>query len=180
MPSHSAAQTVVGPLAQASSVCWGRRFGCVPVWPSQSCSVQGSLASDKSGDNIQVPHRQEGMIGVSKDSHACAALPGAYPASGPGEPQSHSFRRYSFITLFTSSAFAPVNHNLGGVEAEGRYSVVFPLQAAMPNPRLTPGATNPAITPDNLDETICRSGRSHQVYPSTSGVHGKAQEGADP
>ena len=62
------------------------------------------------------------------------------------------------IALLTSSAFARGRHNLGGVEAEGRYSVVFPLQAAMPNPRLTPGATNPAVTQNNLNETICRKG----------------------
>jgi hypothetical protein len=59
------------------------------------------------------------------------------------------------IALTATPVFARGRHNLGGVEAEGRYSVVFPLQAAMPNPTLTPGATNPAVTQDNLEETIC-------------------------
>ncbi|MGA7180659.1 MAG: hypothetical protein WBX11_13880 [Thiobacillaceae bacterium] len=62
------------------------------------------------------------------------------------------------IALTTTPVVAWGRHNLGGVEAEGRYSVVFPLQAAMPNPTLTPGATNPDVTQDTLDETICRKG----------------------
>ena len=62
------------------------------------------------------------------------------------------------IALTATPVFARGRHNLGGVEAEGRYSVVFPMQAAMPNPTLTPGATNPAVTQDTLGETICRKG----------------------
>jgi hypothetical protein len=62
------------------------------------------------------------------------------------------------IALSATPVFARSRHNLGGVEAEGRYAVVFPTSAARPNPTLTPGAVNPAVTQDNLDETICRKG----------------------
>ncbi|WP_226844525.1 hypothetical protein [Acidithiobacillus ferriphilus] len=48
--------------------------------------------------------------------------------------------------------------NAGGVAAEGRYAVAFPLSEAEPNPRLTPGALNPAVTQANIRETICRRG----------------------
>ena len=96
------------------------------------------------------------MIGVSKDSHACAACQAHIRILG--QVSLNPILGAILIALFTSSAFARGHHNLGGVEAEGRYSVVFPLQAAMPNPTLTPGATNPAVTQDNLDETICRKG----------------------
>jgi hypothetical protein len=41
---------------------------------------------------------------------------------------------------------------------EGRIGLVFPESAALPNPRLTPGALNPAVTQANLRETICRPG----------------------
>jgi len=41
---------------------------------------------------------------------------------------------------------------------DGRMGLVFPESAALPNPRLTPGALNPAVTQGNLRETICRPG----------------------
>ncbi|MCE5421156.1 MAG: hypothetical protein JJ713_10360 [Acidithiobacillus sp.] len=41
---------------------------------------------------------------------------------------------------------------------DGRIGLVFPAAAALPNPRLTPGARNPAVTQANLRETICRPG----------------------
>lgn len=70
------------------------------------------------------------------------------------------------IALTATPVFARGRHNLGGVEAEGRYSVVFLLQAAMPNPTLTPGATNPAVTQDTLDETICgKGGYTRSIRP---------------
>ena len=37
-------------------------------------------------------------------------------------------------------------------------AVVFPAGDALPDPRLTPGAINPAVTQDNLARTICRRG----------------------
>lgn len=46
----------------------------------------------------------------------------------------------------------------GGVEAEGRYAVVFPMSQALPDPRRTPGALNPGVTQHNLRQTICRPG----------------------
>ena len=48
--------------------------------------------------------------------------------------------------------------NSGGVQADGRYAVVFPLSAALPDPRLTPGALNPRVDQGNLRQTICRRG----------------------
>ncbi|HQS03167.1 MAG: hypothetical protein B7Y07_08100 [Halothiobacillus sp. 24-54-40] len=52
----------------------------------------------------------------------------------------------------------PGASNAGGVQADGRYAAVSPESQAMPNPKLTPGALNPAVTQQNLDETICRRG----------------------
>lgn len=58
----------------------------------------------------------------------------------------------------------------GGVQgAQGRYAVVFPLSLARPDPSMTPGALNPAVTQHNLGETICRrGGYTRSVRPSTS------------
>jgi hypothetical protein len=36
---------------------------------------------------------------------------------------------------------------------------------ALPDPRCTPGAVNPAVTPGTLDSTICRSGWTATVRP---------------
>jgi hypothetical protein len=63
-------------------------------------------------------------------------------------------------------ALASSPHDLGGVAgADGRYSVVFPLEEARPNPRLTPGAANPAVTQANIRVTICRRGYSRTIRP---------------
>lgn len=39
---------------------------------------------------------------------------------------------------------------------------------AMPDPRCSPGAADPAVTQGNLDETICKSGYSSSVRPPES------------
>jgi hypothetical protein len=68
--------------------------------------------------------------------------------------------------LVDAAALASSSHNLGGVEdAEGRYSVVFPLEQARPDPHLTPGAANPAVTQANIRETICRGGYTQRIRP---------------
>ena len=68
--------------------------------------------------------------------------------------------------LATAVSLASSRHNLGGVEdAEGRYSVVFPVEEARPNPRLTPGTTNPAVTQANIRETICVRGYTKRIRP---------------
>ena len=48
--------------------------------------------------------------------------------------------------------------NAGGVESDGRYAAVAPESAALPNPRMTPGAIDPRVTQSNLRETVCRPG----------------------
>ncbi len=52
---------------------------------------------------------------------------------------------------------------IGG--AEGRYSVVFSLDQARPNSRITPGALNPAVDQANIHETICVRGYSRTLRP---------------
>ena len=56
--------------------------------------------------------------------------------------------------------------NAGGVQAEGRYAVVFSIEDARPNPKLTPGAIDSRVTQANLGETICkRGGYTRSVRP---------------
>ncbi|MGH8261112.1 MAG: hypothetical protein ACREUG_15630, partial [Steroidobacteraceae bacterium] len=63
-------------------------------------------------------------------------------------------------------ALASRRHSLGGVEgAQGRYSVVFPLEEARPDARMTPGAVNRAVTQANIAETICRRGYTKTIRP---------------
>lgn len=35
----------------------------------------------------------------------------------------------------------------------------------LPNPKLTPGATNPAVTQDNIQNTICVKGYTKNIRP---------------
>jgi hypothetical protein len=59
--------------------------------------------------------------------------------------------------------------NAGGVSADGRYAAVTPESGALPNPRLTPGATDPRVTQSNLRETVCRrGGYTRSVRPPES------------
>jgi hypothetical protein len=44
------------------------------------------------------------------------------------------------------------------IERSGRMAAIFPPEDALPNPRLTPGAINPAVTQATLGQTICRRG----------------------
>ena len=55
----------------------------------------------------------------------------------------------------------PYERQLGNsqdIQHSGRMGLVFPEADALPNPQLTPGALNSAVTQSNLRETICRPG----------------------
>lgn len=68
--------------------------------------------------------------------------------------------------LGASSALASHHHDRGGVAgAEGRYSAVFSLDEARPNPRITPGALNSSVDQANIRETICVRGYSKSIRP---------------
>lgn len=41
----------------------------------------------------------------------------------------------------------------------------FPLFMARPDPRMAPGLTNPDVTPDTLDSTICKRGYTKTIRP---------------
>ena len=63
-------------------------------------------------------------------------------------------------------ALANRHSNRGGIaDADGRYSVVFGLDQALPNRHLTPGALNPAVTQDNIRQTICVRGYTKSIRP---------------
>jgi len=55
----------------------------------------------------------------------------------------------------------------GDAPAAGRYAAVFPIVGALPNGTMTPGALNPAVTQETLDQTICRrGGYTRSIRPS--------------
>ncbi len=47
----------------------------------------------------------------------------------------------------------------------GARAPVHPLAQALPNPRLTPGATNPAVTQADIHQTICVRGYAQSIRP---------------
>jgi hypothetical protein len=70
----------------------------------------------------------------------------------------------SFLGVAPALAHYPADR--GGVAAaEGRYSVVFSLDQARPNARITPGALNPAVDQANIGATICARGYSKSIRP---------------
>ncbi len=72
---------------------------------------------------------------------------------------SFAYYHHSFFSHFYHPHYGTYHYNKGGVdEAQGQYGVVFPIQQALPNPKLTPGALNPAVNQNNIDQTICRRG----------------------
>lgn len=70
-------------------------------------------------------------------------------------------------SLFSAPhALADRYSDRGGIaDADGRYGVVFGLDQALPNRRLTPGALNPAVTQGNIRETICVRGYAKSIRP---------------
>ena len=50
----------------------------------------------------------------------------------------------------------------------GHGGPVHPLSQALPNPRLTPGATNHAVTQANIHSTICVRGYAQSIRPPES------------
>lgn len=94
----------------------------------------------------------------------------------------HSSSRRLFIPLFLALAVAaPVAHAWSARspdETQGRYAVVFPASAELPNPKLTPGALNPAVTQANIDETICRrGGYTRSIRPEVSYTENLKRQG---
>ena len=67
-----------------------------------------------------------------------------------------------FLTLPTTSPAV----DKGGVDAQGQYNVVHPLEDALPKRHQTPGATNPKVTQENVRETICVRGYTKTIRPS--------------
>ncbi len=75
------------------------------------------------------------------------------------------------MALLSRAALAD-HRGAGGVEGtEGSYSVVFGIDQARPNPRLTPGAVNPAVTQANIRETICARGFARTIRPPKAYTH---------
>lgn len=69
-----------------------------------------------------------------------------------------AFAAGAVIAHETDKAIRDHHTNAGGVAADGRYAAVSPESEALPSPKMTPGAVNPAVTQQNLMETICRPG----------------------
>src|SRR5690348_7270852 len=68
--------------------------------------------------------------------------------------------------LFMPQVLANRYSDRGGIaDAEGRYSVVFGMDQALPNHQLTPGAYNPAVTQGDIRETICVRGYTKTIRP---------------
>ena len=64
------------------------------------------------------------------------------------------------------------------IQHSGRMGLVFPEADALPNPRLTPGALNSAVTQTNLRETICRpSGYTRSIRPDEHYTENLKREG---
>lgn len=54
----------------------------------------------------------------------------------------------------------------------GQPGISVPVSQALPNPSITPGELNPAVTQQNLDETICRrGGYTKSIRPAESYTH---------
>ncbi|OBS09684.1 hypothetical protein Thpro_022012 [Acidihalobacter prosperus] len=67
------------------------------------------------------------------------------------------------VTLFAAFSASPASawwHDY----RDARHPV-FPRRDALPNPRLTPGALNPAVTQANIHETICVRGYTRSIRP---------------
>lgn len=94
-----------------------------------------------------------------------------------------TIRHLTYTAIVTIAILASTQTyaaNKGGVdEAEGAYGVVFPIEAALPNPSMTPGAMNPAVSQDNIHETICVKGYTKTIRPPVSYTNRLKRAGID-
>ncbi|KIG11213.1 hypothetical protein BurMR1_1873 [Burkholderia sp. MR1] len=75
-----------------------------------------------------------------------------------------SFARFAAASLSCANAYA--TRSAGGVDdAEGAYAALVPLSQAMPDPRRTPGALNPDVTPATIRSTICVKSYTKTIRP---------------
>ncbi|MFI6154651.1 hypothetical protein ACIBCA_18410 [Kitasatospora sp. NPDC051170] len=68
------------------------------------------------------------------------------------------------LTTGATAHAAPVAHTAGSTLAVSCSQAYLPL----PDPACTPGATNPDVSQDTIDSTICVGGYSTSIRPSTS------------
>jgi hypothetical protein len=69
-------------------------------------------------------------------------------------------------------------HDLGGVEAQGRYDVVHPIEDALPRSQLTPGAVESSGDAGQHSVDDLRS-RIHETNPAAGAIHERPQARAD-
>jgi hypothetical protein len=91
------------------------------------------------------------FVGCGTTPIAEVGLPSAAPSGIGAESPDASETAEATATDAPGTATAPGRGRVG-----------------LPDPGLTPGATNPAVTPDDLATTICRSGWSKSVRPPVS------------
>ena len=68
-------------------------------------------------------------------------------------------------TAATATAWWHRSPRYSHYETRRRAAAPHPLRDALPNPRLTPGALNPAVTQSDIDQTICVRGYSQSIRP---------------
>lgn len=78
------------------------------------------------------------------------------------------------LSLFTLGLVALAPAYAWGFHYDGGYDhydshresgPIFPLSRALPNPQLTPGAFNPAVTQSTIHQTICVRGYTRSIRP---------------
>lgn len=74
-------------------------------------------------------------------------------------------KRFAHPTAVFALTLAGATTLVPAAQADGRYSVVFSLDQARPDPRITPGAINRAVDQANIGETICVRGYSRSIRP---------------
>ena len=81
--------------------------------------------------------------------------------------------RYVILTIIVgiggTGAASFANYAMRGSAVRERAAgEIFPISAAEPNTRITPGAVDPRVTQANIQQTICRRGYSKSVRPPES------------
>jgi len=98
------------------------------------------------------------MIALAWPQSAQAGFLGHVAAYAAGAVAAHETEKYLDRRRESFSPDARQPGDAPDIAHDGRMGLVFPEADALPNPRLTPGALNPAVTQDNIDETICWPG----------------------
>lgn len=135
-----------------------------------ACSAVATPATKDLNPSISVNETQKATPKpLETTTTSAAATKEEAPSTPSASTPSASTSPSNGIHTITVGLSASANHQVQAQPEPGTCHVGKAANGQpLPDPNCTPGTTNPAVTQDNLSSTICRSGYTKDIRPSSS------------